>query len=255
MMAPSFMAANTHMEPVLHASKLPVDHAPGLQQSSMLAPNDGSLAHSTNAGIQRRVSVLHWRTSQTQAPQHQRPQLTTEYAPSPAPGSTVAAVSKKILRRQHLEQLRPREGDQNNGPFPASPPRLETSGSNTNNVRLVHYAGMSGCLSVCLSIRDVGSNSVTLIYLQHRWSKQEKWRSIPIRRRTFERIDDRNEESSYHVETTGIANSMGKTLKFFITGFSRTHFLPLPLSGSSFSRTRPREREGEETRNVLKILK
>jgi hypothetical protein len=152
MMAQSFMSANTHMEPVLHASKLPVDNAPRLQQASMLAPNDGSLAHSTNTGLQRRVSVLAWRTSQTQAPQHQRPQLTTEYAPSPAPGSTVAAVSKKILRRQHLEHLRPSEGDPTKGPFPSSPPRLETSGSNTNNVRLVHYAGMSVCLSVCLFV-------------------------------------------------------------------------------------------------------
>jgi hypothetical protein len=181
MMAQSFMSANTHMEPVLHASELPVDNAPRLQQASMMAPNDGSLAHSTNTGLQRRVSVLGWRTSQTQAPQHQRPQLTTEYAPSPAPGSTVAAVSKKILRsRQHLEQVSPSEGDPTKGPFPASPPRLETSGSNTNNVRLVHYAGMSVCLSVFLSLGVVGSNSVTLIYLQHRWSKQEKWRSIPI---------------------------------------------------------------------------
>ena len=135
-----FMAASTLMHPVVDASKLPVDKAPGRQQAFMFAHHDGSLAS---------ISTL---TRQTQAPQHQRPQLTTEYAPSPAPGSTIAAVSKNILRRQSLEQLRQAQSelDPTSGPFPASPPRLETSGSNTNNVRLVHYAGMYVCLSVCL---------------------------------------------------------------------------------------------------------
>ena len=67
---------------------------------------------------------------QTQAPQHQRPSLGNMYKPTPAPGSTISVVRKKILKRQESMQ---KTADADAEGVLESPvaPRINTAGSNS----------------------------------------------------------------------------------------------------------------------------
>lgn len=79
---------------------------------------------------------------QTQAPQHQRPSLGNVYSPTPAPGSTISVVRKKILKRQQSLQQSPPAAEPESVLDSPTGPRINTAGS--SSVRFVDHDNRPG---------------------------------------------------------------------------------------------------------------
>jgi hypothetical protein len=89
------------------------------------------LPHAAQEGVVKSMAQVSLR--QTHAPQHQRPALGNVYSPTPAPGSTISVVRKKILKRQE-NAARSEQAAESLMESPVAP-RVSTAGS--NSVRFV----------------------------------------------------------------------------------------------------------------------
>ena len=142
------------------------------RRNKNLGPTKGSLS---------KVSVR-----QEFAPQHQRPSLGNLYSPSPAPGSTIHVVRKKILKQQKTQKDLAEMNNEQGPPLE----RMNTAGS--NNVKFLDNDGeeYSRSSSTSLppwlptanvgmdhanSLKSLSSETPRALWRKQYWQKSTPW--------------------------------------------------------------------------------